>query len=71
MHVKKDDNIKVITGKDKGKIGKIVKAFPKENKVVVAGINIRKVHERAKKAGSKGQIIEKSLPIDASNVVKI
>ncbi|MEK9184734.1 MAG: 50S ribosomal protein L24 [Patescibacteria group bacterium] len=71
MHVKKDDNVIVITGKDKGKSGKIVRAFPKENKVLIAGVNIQKKHERPKKSGGKGQIIEKPAPIDASNVKKI
>ncbi len=71
MHVKKDDNVIVITGKDKGKSGKIVHAFPKENKVLIAGVNIQKKHERPKKSGGKGQIIEKPAPIDASNVKKI
>lgn len=68
MHVKKDDNVIILTGKDKGKTGKIVKALPKEGKVIVAGLNLRKVHQRAKKGGKKGQIIEKSMPIDISNV---
>ncbi len=68
MHVKKDDNVIVITGKDKGKSGKIVRAFPKENKVIIAGVNLKKKHERKKKEGQKGQVIEKPAPIDASNV---
>ncbi|MCR4334620.1 MAG: 50S ribosomal protein L24 [Patescibacteria group bacterium] len=71
MHVKKDDNVIVITGKDKGKSGKITHAFPKENKVLIVGVNIQKKHERPKKAGGKGQIIERPSPIDASNVKKI
>jgi len=68
MHVKKGDNIIVLTGKDKGKTGKILKAFPRENQVLVEGINIKKVHERAKKSGAKGSIIEKNFPIHVSNV---
>jgi large subunit ribosomal protein L24 len=68
MHVKKGDNVIVITGKDKGKSGKILKAFPRENKVLVEGVNPKKVHERAKKSGTKGTIVEKFFPIHASNV---
>jgi len=62
MHVKKGDSVIVLTGKDKGKTGKILKAFPRENQVLVEGINIKKVHERAKKSGAKGSIIEKNFP---------
>lgn len=68
MHVKKGDKVTVITGKDKGKSGSILRALPKENRVIVEGINIRKIHKRAGRGGEKGQIIEKSLPIDVSNV---
>lgn len=69
MKIKKGDNIIVIAGKDKGKTGKVLSAFPKENKVLVEGINIVKKHQKAKKSGSKGQIIDKNMPIDASNVM--
>ena len=68
MHVKKGDNVIVLTGKDKGKSGKILRAIPKENKVLVEGLNIKKVHEKRQKKDGKGQIVEKSFPIHASNV---
>jgi len=68
MHVKKGDNVIVLTGKDKGKSGKIERAFPKTGKVIIEGINIRKVHEKSKKKEGKGAIIERAYPIDASNV---
>ncbi len=68
MHVKKGDNVIVLSGKDKGKTGKILRAFPKLNQVLVEGINKKKVHERPKKSGTKGTIIEKSFPIHGSNV---
>lgn len=68
MHVKKGDNVIVLAGKDKGKIGKISRAFPREDKVLVEGVNIKKVHERSKKSGGKGTIIEKTFPIHVSNV---
>jgi large subunit ribosomal protein L24 len=71
MKIRKDDNVIVITGKDKGKTGKVTKSLPKENKVIVAGINILKVHERARKGGQKGQIIDKTMPINVSNVMLV
>jgi large subunit ribosomal protein L24 len=68
MKVKKGDNIIVITGKDKGKSGKILRAIPKFDQVLVEGLNVKKVHQRAKKSGEKGQVIQKSFPIHVSNV---
>lgn len=70
MHIKKDDKVIVLTGKDKGKSGTVVKALPKENKVIVSGVNVLKVHQKARKGGEKGQIIEKTMPIHASSVAK-
>ncbi len=58
----------VIAGKDKGKSGEVVLALPRENKVVVAGLNKSKRHSRPKKRGAKGQILEKEMPLHASNV---
>ncbi|MEK7177132.1 MAG: 50S ribosomal protein L24 [Patescibacteria group bacterium] len=68
MHVKKGDNVIVLAGKDKGKIGKILRAFPKENQVLVEGVNMKKVHERAKKTSGKGAVIDKNFPVHVSNV---
>ena len=68
MHVKKGDNIIVLSGKDKGKSGKILRSLPKEMKVIVEGVNMRKVHEKPKKRDGKGQIIDKAMPIYASTV---
>ena len=69
MHVKKGDKVKVITGKDKGKSGVIVRALPKENKVVVEGIALVKRHTKGR-SGEVGRIVERPSPIDASNVAK-
>lgn len=69
MKIKKGDNIIVIAGKDKGKTGKVTTAFPKENKVLVEGINISKKHLKARKSGEKGQVVDKAMPIDVSNVM--
>jgi len=68
MHVKKGDKVTVITGKDKGKSGAVLRALPKENRVIIEGVNIRKIHQRAGRSGEKGKIVEKSLPIHISNV---
>ena len=68
MHVKKIDIVIVLKGKDKGKSGKILRALPKEDAVLVEGLNIKKVHQRAKKSGEKGQVVDKSFPIHVSNV---
>ncbi len=66
--IKKDDNVIILTGRDKGKTGKVVKSLPKLGKVIVGGMNIKKVHKKPTKSGKKGQTIEKSMPIDISNV---
>ena len=69
MKIKKGDNVIVIAGKDKGKTGKVISALPKENKVLVEGINIVKKHQKARKSGTKGQVVEKTMPINVSNVM--
>ena len=70
MRIKKDDTVVVITGKDKGKTGKVLKAMPAENKVVVQGVNVQTKHAKAtRKAGAEIKHIEG--PIDASNVMYV
>jgi large subunit ribosomal protein L24 len=68
MHVKKGDKVIVLAGKDKGATGEIVRSFPKLGKVVVSGVNKVKKHQRATRSGGKGQVIEKEMPLNASNV---
>ena len=68
MHIKKDDKVIVLSGKDKGKTGTVTKAMPKENKVVVSGVNVLKSHQKPRKAGEKGQIVDKTMPIHVSNL---
>ena len=68
MKIKKGDSVLIISGKDKGKTGKITKAFPKELKVLVDGINMRKKHVKPKREGEKGQVVEVPSAINASNV---
>jgi len=70
MHVKKGDKVTVIAGKDKGKSGVIVRAFPRENRVVVEGVAIAKRHLKGK-SDEVGRIVERPRPIDASNVKRV
>ncbi|KKR70219.1 MAG: 50S ribosomal protein L24, partial [Candidatus Nomurabacteria bacterium GW2011_GWB1_40_7] len=70
MKLKKGDNVKIITGKDKGKSGKIVRAMPQENKVIVEGLNMMKKHQRPRKSGEKGTMVNMAMPIHISNVKK-
>jgi large subunit ribosomal protein L24 len=68
MHIKKGDNVIVLSGKDKGKSGKILRAFPKDGQVIIEGVNIRKVAEKTNKKDTKKVMVEKAYPVDASNV---
>ena len=69
IRIKKDDKVKVLTGKDKGKIGKVLKVVKKTNRAVVENINVVKVHQRPTQANPQGGIVEKSMPIDISNLM--
>ena len=69
MHVKKGDMVQVISGKDKGKKGKIILTIPTKNRVIVEKINIIKKHQKPTDANPQGGIIEKEAPIHASNVM--
>ena len=68
MHVKKGDIVMVNSGADKGKKGKVLKASPKDNKVVVEGVNVRSKHTKPRKAGEQGGIIKAEVAINASKV---
>ena len=61
----------VTTGKDKGKQGKILEVLPSVNRVVVEGANISKLHEKSRTKGKAGEIVEKAMPINASNVMVV
>ena len=71
MKVKKNDTVLVITGKDAGKTAKVLVALPKDNKVVVDGINVQKKHRKARSAQEVSSIQNQSGAIDASNVMVI
>jgi large subunit ribosomal protein L24 len=68
LHVKKGDTVTILSGVDKGKSGKIISAFPKTQMVVVEGANMRTKHQKPRKSGQAGQIIQKQHPIHASKV---
>ena len=67
MKIKKGDNVVVITGKDKGKTGEVIRSMPKDGKLLVRGVNVVKRHTRPSQT-SAGGIVEKEAPIDISNV---
>jgi len=69
MKIRKNDNVIVVAGNDKGKTGKILKVFPQANRVIVEGINMRKRHTKASQKNPQGGITEKEAPIHASNVM--
>ena len=68
MKIKKGDNVIVLSGKDKGKKGLILRAFPKDDQVLVEGVNIKKVHKKSGKKTKVGEIREIAFPIHVSNV---
>jgi len=68
MKIKKGDNVLIISGKDSGKTGKVLKSFPKDAKVLVEGINIATKAVRPKRQGEKGQLVKMPFPMDISNV---
>ncbi len=70
LHVKKNDDVVVISGNDRGKSGKVLKVFPQKGRVIVEGVNIRKRHMRPTQSNPQGSIIEREFPIHASNVKK-
>jgi ribosomal protein L24, bacterial/organelle len=72
LQVKKGDEVQVIAGQDKGKKGKIVRAFPRVNKVLIDGVNVHKKHiKKGRGNNKKGEVVDKAMPIHASNVKKI
>lgn len=69
MNIKKNDKVKIIAGKDKGKAGKVLQVFNSENRVSVEGLNLAIKHLRPRREGEKGQRIEFPSPIQASNLM--
>lgn len=71
MHVKRGDLVQVLSGKDKGKQGKVIAAMPADGKVIVEGVAIVKKHQKARMQGQESGIIHMEAPIDASNVLRV
>ena len=71
MRLKKGDRVRVISGKDKGKEGKILVAFPAENKVIVEGVSVASRHSKPTQANPQGGIVKKETPIYASKVMLV
>jgi large subunit ribosomal protein L24 len=68
MKIKKGDQVLIIKGKDRGRVGKVIKALPKENRVVIEGLNLVKKHIKPRREGEKGKIIEIPRSISVANV---
>ena len=71
MKIRKDDKVIVISGKDKGKTGKVIVADPKGMKVIVEGVNVATKHQKPRKQGQDGGIIKVETPIYASKVMLV
>ena len=69
LHVKKNDMVMIIAGKEKGKSGKVLQVFPEKGRLTVETLNMVKRHKRATRAGAEAGIVEKEAPLDASNVM--
>jgi large subunit ribosomal protein L24 len=69
MHVKTGDTVQVIAGKDKGKVGEVIKALPQLSKVLVKGVNFKTKHVKPQQEGESGQIVTQEYPIHSSNVM--
>ena len=68
MKIKKGDSVVVIAGKDRGKTGTVVRAFPKKSEVIVEGVNVVTKHKKSNRKGTQGQLITKPMPISISNI---
>lgn len=68
MKIKKGDTVLIISGKDRNKKGKVLRSFPKERKIIVEGVNLVKKHQKPRKQGEKGQIVQILSRINVSNV---
>ena len=68
MRIKKGDTVQVLAGNDKGKTGEVLEVIPKDSKVVVKGVNVRKKHIKPRKQGEEGGIIPVECAIDSSKV---
>ena len=68
MKIKKGDTVKVLSGKDRGKIATVIRVLPREDKIVVEGVNVKKKHRRSRRQDKKGEIVLKPAPLAVSAV---
>jgi len=71
MKIKKGDTVKIISGKENGKEGKVLQVIPRKNQVLVEGVNVVKKHQKPQGQTMQGGVIDKSMPIDISNVALV
>jgi len=71
MKIKKNDNVKILSGKDRNKTGKVLSVLPKKERILVEGLNLYKKHVRPKRQGEKGETISVPRSINVSNVMLI
>jgi len=71
MNIHKGDIVKIISGNDKGKQGKVLSVLPKETKILVEGVNVKKKHVRPKREGQKGELVRMPAPFPASRTLLI
>ena len=71
MKIKKGDRVRVLSGKDRGKEGVVMRAMPADGKVIVDGVNVAKRHQKPTRMTMQGGIIDKDMPINASNVMLV
>lgn len=70
LHIKVGDTVTILSGNEKGKTGKVVESYPKLGMVLVEGVGMRKKHQKPRREGQRGQIVDKHFPIHASKVTK-
>jgi large subunit ribosomal protein L24 len=71
MKIRKGDRVRVLTGKDRGKEGTVMRAFPRDRKVIVDGVNVAKKHQAPTRTTQQGGIIDKDMPIPVANVALV
>jgi len=71
MRIHKGDTVRVMTGKNKGRTAEVVRALPDKNRIIVEGVNVAKRHTKPTRATQQGGVIDKFMPIDASNVAVV
>ncbi len=71
MNIKKGDNVKILSGKDRGKTGTVLHAYPDEARIIIDGLNVFKKRARPKKQGQKGEVVNVPRPMPASKVMLV